>query len=218
MAFQAQGWQSYVLSYSIEGEELGTLPLRQVAWAVRSLRARVGGQGNPIVVCGFSAGGHLAASLGVHWNDATVFPCKEERALQRPDALILGYPVITTGKYAHVQSIDRLVGRGERCYFSLEKYVSESTPPTFLWHTANDSEVSVQNSLVFASALSCFRVPWEMHVFPYGQHGLSLATQEVAEPEKGRFADAHVANWFFLSIQWLQITLTKGEFKTATGN
>jgi acetyl esterase/lipase len=208
-AFEAQGWQAYVLAYAVEGEMLGTLPLRQVAWAVRTLR-QLKTDAQPIVVCGFSAGAHLAASLGVHWDDVALFPCKEEQAFHRPDAMVLGYPVITADNESHTKSIERLAALGDRSYFSLEKYVKEVTPPTFLWHTADDPEVSVNNSLVFANALMACKVPWEMHVFSFGQHGLSLATEEVSEPQKGRYADSHVANWFPLCLQWLQRVLVDG--------
>lgn len=203
-AFAARGWNPWILHYKISehGETLGTTPLCQAAEAVRTVRAAR--PGKPVILCGFSAGGHVAASLGVHWKDDGLF-AKEDQALIRPDGLILGYPVITAGEYAHRESMETLAGTepGADRYFGLETYVDAQTPPAFLWHTAGDRTVMVQNSLCFADRLAAVGVPFEMHIYPRGEHGLSLATKEVEEPEKKRYADAHVAGWFEQCIQWL---------------
>lgn len=104
--FVEAGWTAAVLTYACyAGQPLGDLPLRQAGEALAVLGARFAGQ--RIVVCGFSAGGHLAASLGVHWRDA---------GLPRPDGMILCYPVITAGKYAHQGSIANLAGEGDSAY------------------------------------------------------------------------------------------------------
>ncbi|MDR2134125.1 MAG: alpha/beta hydrolase, partial [Treponema sp.] len=218
--FSERGWRPYILRYTT-GENLGTAPLREAAEAVRQLRERAAaaGEKGPVVLCGFSAGGHLAASLGVHWNNAAVFPDAASRGLQRPDALVLCYPVISAGVFAHRESMERLTGSvssngkadgsvsadgmagGD--FFSLEKHAGPDTPPAFIWHTASDELVPVQNSLLFAEALLRGGVPVELHVFPRGPHGLSLATPEVDEPEAGRLSDAHVARWFELCVEWL---------------
>ncbi|MBQ7536056.1 MAG: prolyl oligopeptidase family serine peptidase [Stomatobaculum sp.] len=90
-------------------------------------------------------------------------------------------------------------------WFSLEKQADKDTPPVFLWHTAEDESVPVQNSLLFADALVKAKVPVEMHIFPHGVHGLSLATEEVAQPENKRFADPHVAGWFDALVRWMKM-------------
>ncbi len=212
-AFAGAGWQAIVLTYSVEDEALGTKPLREAAWAVKTARRlgeETGLSGKPLAVCGFSAGGHLAASLGVHWNDAALFPDAEERRRHRPDALILGYPVITDGLHRHPTSFERLAGTdSDTRYFSLEKHVNLDTPPTFLWHTAADQTVPVQNSLRFAEALIEYGVPVEMHIYPFGVHGLSLATGEVAQPEENRLVDPHVAGWFRQCVEWLDVIFAK---------
>ena len=89
-------------------------------------------------------------------------------------------------------------------WFSLETQVDETAPPVFLWHTASDESVPVQNSLLFAGALAVAKVPFELHIYPFGPHGLSLATKEVEDPEKNRFADPHVAEWFGTMVKWLR--------------
>lgn len=192
-AFAEKGFAPAVLEYTCyRGEPLGTLPLTQLGEAAGRMRELY--PGRLLAVCGFSAGGHLAASLGVH---------ARTLGLPRPDALILGYPVITAGAYAHRGSIRALAGDGDAAFFSLEAHVNAQTPPTFLWHTSSDESVPVQNSLLFAEALARAGVPFELHIYPEGVHGLSLATPEVDEPQKRRLADAHVASWFGLCADWL---------------
>ena len=213
-AFAAGGWTAWVLYYSLANPETapGCKPLRQLAQAVATVRREHPDQ--PVVVCGFSAGGHLAASLAVHWQDVQM----DGAPSVRPDAVVLGYPVITSGKYAHQASFEALLGPRPRDdakaaweekaqYFSLERYVTADTPPVFLWHTAADELVPVQNSLLFAQGLAEKKVPFEMHVYPYGVHGLSLATLPVQEPEKQRWADSHVAEWFADCLCWLDLIL-----------
>lgn len=197
-AFRAEGWNAAVLTYTVRTAgmpPLGRTPLRQAGEALGLVRAEWPG---PAAVCGFSAGGHLAASLGVHG---------QALGLPRPDALVLSYPVITAGQYAHRGSMDNLAAPGMQEFFSLEQHAGPQLPPTFLWHTATDPEVPVQNSLLFAQALAKAGVPYELHIYPRGVHGLSLATPEVEEPEKNRFADPHIAGWFSLCCAFLRDTL-----------
>lgn len=195
--FARGGWVPAVLLYSIQpdpaADPLSTRPLHQLGQAVRLLRA---GRPGPVAVCGLSAGGHLAASLGVHW---------QALDLPRPDALILGYPVITSGPYTHAATLENLAGTDTdlRDFFSLERHAGAQVPPTFLWHTVTDPNVPVQNSLLLAEALSAAGVRYEMYLYPRGVHGLSLATPEVDELEKNRLADPHIAGWFGLCLAWL---------------
>ncbi|MBQ1310805.1 MAG: prolyl oligopeptidase family serine peptidase [Blautia sp.] len=88
-------------------------------------------------------------------------------------------------------------------WLSLETQVDERTPPVFLWQTQEDAEVPVQNSFLMAQSLLKAGIPMEMHIYPKGAHGLSLATKEVEQPEKNRMEDPHVAGWFQEMIQWL---------------
>jgi acetyl esterase/lipase len=230
--FLESGWRPYILRYST-GENLGTTPLLEAARALRLVREQdaASGRKGPVVLCGFSAGGHLAASLGVHWNNAALFPDASSRLLQRPDALALCYPVINVGVFTRQEIMDGFtriflpaagatdglggatVGSdatagsgatvGSVDLFTLESHVGADTPPSFIWHTACDELVPAQNSLLFADALLRAGVPLELHIFPRGRHGLSLATPEVDEPEAGRLSDVHVARWFDLCIEWM---------------
>lgn len=206
-AFASLGWKPWILYYRVaaEGEILGTAPVRQAAEAVGLVRGKE--QELPVFLCGFSAGGHVAASLGVLWNKPGIFDGADPGRI-RPDGLILGYPVITAGKWAHRKSMERLAGKDQKAWqrFSLENQIDRETPPVFLWHTAADSTVPVENSLVFAQKLSEYKVPFELHIYPFGVHGLSLAVKEVEEPEKGRLADAHVAGWMRECGEWMEKT------------
>lgn len=197
-AFKAYGWDAAILHYTCydddKGERLGTKPLEQLGEAVKTVKELR--PDKPVIVCGFSAGGHLAASIGVHWQTLN---------LEKPDAMVLSYPVVTSGEFAHRGSMEHLSEKEGQEFFSLEKHVGAHVPPTFIWHTAADQTVPVENSLLFAAALSGAKVPFELHVFPYGMHGLSLATAEVAE--EGREPDAHVAQWVSLCAKWLDMQL-----------
>ena len=207
-ALAGYGYASAILDYTVaDGNSptpLGTLPLREAAWAIRAIREKTD---KKVFACGFSAGGHLAATLGVHWDDAAIFPEENLRRLQRPDGLILCYAVLSSGEKTHEGSILDLAGTDAalRAYFCLEKHVNAQTPPAFLWHTAADDCVPAENSLLFFQALRKAGVSAELHIYPFGAHGLSLATPELEQPEKRRYADAHIATWIELCAGWLDL-------------
>jgi acetyl esterase/lipase len=215
LQFNASGYHAFILRYSVAPRRY-PLALLEVSKAMCVLRGRADAwkiHPGRIALCGFSAGGHLAASLGVLW-DKPVARCAPggthaltglEPGRNRPDALILSYPVITSGPFAHRGSFENLLGSGAGPSLleevSLEHYVSERTPPTFLWHTYADTAVPLENSLLFASALRAKGVPFEFHVYPDGVHGLSLATEETSDDR--RDANPHVASWMYLCLEWL---------------
>ena len=207
LQFASAGYHTAVLRYAVGDDAAHGLPLRQLVSAIGLVRQHAAAwhvQPDKIAVCGFSAGGHLAFSGAV-----LAVPGLPEQP--RPDAVILGYPVITAGKYAHCGSIQNLAGSDDPGWYSLETQVTADTPPAFFWHTVTDPEVPVQNSLLLAGALSAAGVRYEMHLYPRGVHGLSLATPEVDEPEKHRVADPHIAGWFGQCLEWLDILKTTKE-------
>lgn len=206
-AWNQAGFCAFVLTYSCEGLPLEKRPLHQLSWAVSNVKKMAGHYGyspDRVITCGFSAGGHLAGSLGVTWNRPEWFLEGTDLSLHRPAAQVLCYPVITAGEYAHRGSFDNLAGtdREQQAKYSLENLVSEHTPPTFLWHTMEDEAVPVENTLLFSQKLKECHVPQEVHLFPFGAHGLSLATDEVADIEKKRYTDPHVGRWFGLAAEW----------------
>ena len=131
---------------------------------------------------GFSAGGHLCGMLATLYKEKVVEEFLGERAkLCRPDAVILSYPVISSSDCAHKGSIINLSGGNEELFekISLEKQVDSSSSPAFIWATANDGSVPAENSLLMAMAYKKAGVPFELHVFESGIHGLSLCNREV---------------------------------------
>ena len=210
MAYAAAGFNAVVVNYTTYPG--GTYPcqLKQLAKAIRICRERAAEwQINPeqIAVCGFSAGGHLAASLSTLWNSETVFSRDEiAERIYRPNAAILCYPVITSGVHAHKPSIQNLTGTKEEkdCaywdFLSLETRVNDGTPPAFIWHTVDDTDVPVENSLYYAEALRKSNIPFELHLYPKGGHGLQLATQNLL---RKRSVFKRNYNWHAMSVDWL---------------
>ncbi len=186
--FYQAGYNAFVLTYTVNplmNAPLKTQALQDISRAVRFIRARAGAfaiDPGRLAVCGFSAGGHLCASLAVHWAGA----CDPDSAYagisNRPDAALLCYPVITSGSFANRPSFEALLGKDapaeELAYMSLENHVSENTPPCFLWQTMEDDCVPVENSYLFAQALQAKGVPYAHHVFTKGAHGLSVANAD----------------------------------------
>lgn len=149
-------------------------------------------------IFGFSAGGHLASTTGTHSEAYDLTECDEiDRINFMPDLMVLCYAAITFGQYGHQRGMERLLGANPstdlRDLVSNELHVTPQTPPAFIWHTASDDDVLPENSLLFASALSACRVPYELHIFPEGRHGLGLAEEH-----------PHVRQWTGLCARWLQ--------------
>lgn len=150
-------------------------------------------------ILGFSAGGHLASTTGVHFDGGDARANDPvERHSSRPDLLILCYPVISMlDPYAHAGSRQNLLGEQpdselvER--MSTERNVKQATPPVFLWHTSDDASVPVENSLLLAAALRRQGIAFDLHVYEHGRHGLGLAED-----------DAHVKTWSGACASWLR--------------
>jgi acetyl esterase/lipase len=179
------GLAAFVLSYRV-GPHRHPAPLHDALRAIRLVRHRSAGwniDSSRIAILGFSAGGHLAATAATSWDHGTSEADDEiERLSSRPDALVLGYPVISFGASAHFGSMHNLLGPDPtpelRLRLSAETRVTAQTPPTFLWHTADDAGVSVEHSLLFATALARHGIPFGLHIYPYGAHGLGLAEHD----------------------------------------
>lgn len=204
MQFAAAGFNAFVLRYSVFPNRYPKA-LEELSKAVEIIRENADEWGikkDKIAVCGFSAGGHLAASLGVFWNSE---PIKTPNQANKPNAMILSYPVITSGEKAHRGSFENLCGDDAELVekMSLEKRVSKDTPPTFLWHTFADNAVPVENSLFFADALRKHDVPFEMHIYPKGSHGLSLLKKETGLTEGAEIGE-NAKGWIGLACGWLK--------------
>jgi acetyl esterase/lipase len=211
LQFAAAGLHAFVLDYSVAPRRYpqALLDLARAMCLIRENAAIWRVDAGKIALCGFSAGGHLAASLIARGDRAflTETPGITPKLIS-PNALILGYPVITSGPFAHQGSFAALLGEDPdnplRRQFSLELQVSPETPPVFLWHTLADQAVPVENSLLYAQALRDQGIPFELHIFPQGPHGLALATPETDDGEKGVYP--HVSRWMGLCLEWLKET------------
>jgi acetyl esterase/lipase len=178
--------------------------LQDAARAVRTVRARAGDWGvdpKRVGIMGSSAGGHLASTLLTHFDagkpDATE---PIERQSSRPDLGILCYAVISFGEFGHKGSMHNLLGNNPSPelvrLLSNELQVTKDTPPCFIWHTFEDNAVPVENSLQFAEAMRKAGVPFDLHIYQKGQHGIGLGSS-TWNPEKRH-------PWTRDCIYWLQ--------------
>ena len=224
MRFLAAGMQAFVLRYSVAPNQYPA-SLLELAEAVALVREHAGEWNidpQRIMICGFSAGGHLCASLGTLWKDPVIRNSMEGRIapksfeseacarqkeeLWRPNGMILSYPVISMTLFAHEESRQMLLG-DQNCEklaekLSLQNRVTEDTVPTFLWTTQEDELVPVENTLLFAAALQRHHVPMELHLYEKGIHGLSLCDVSTENTADQIVPDN--AGWMEAAIRWLR--------------
>ncbi len=204
--FIAAGCNAFVLHYRVKEEAVNKHPLIDAGRAIHHVRTHSEEYGiNPekIAVIGFSAGGHLATWIASAYNDEVLagLDC-------RPNAVLTGYALTKS----HTGSFKRLLGMTDsenpptdeqmRTLYT-DLMVHENTPPMFLWHTCADSVVTVRDTLDLASALSKQGIPFELHVFPYGNHGLSVCTEETTPHYAPYYRDEYIGRWVGMAIKWL---------------
>ena len=179
-----QGVTAFVLKYRLGANGYRhPAMLQDAARAVRLVRSRAGDwriDPRRVGIMGSSAGGHLASTLLTHFDAGNANAADPvERESSRPDLGILCYPVITMGEFTHRGSRDNLLGRNPSPelvqLLSNELQVTKDTPPCFIWQTFEDKTVPVENSLLFAGALRRAGVPFDLHIYQKGGHGLGLA-------------------------------------------
>lgn len=200
--FNAMGITAFVLKYRLGPRYHHPLQLGDAQRAIRTVRSRADEFGvatDRIGMMGFSAGGHLTATAGTHF-DAGRRDAEDpiERVSSRPDFLILAYPVISFDPaIAHAGSVRNLLGENPDPKLiedlSNDRRVGPDTPPTFLFHTTADAGVPVENSVRFYLALRKAKVPAEMHLFENGPHGVGLA-----------LGDPALSTWPALLANWLR--------------
>ncbi|HNP22844.1 MAG TPA: alpha/beta hydrolase [Panacibacter sp.] len=202
MGFAEVGVTAFVLRYRLPNDACMTnkayVPLmdaQQAIYYVRKHAQEYGIDTNKVGIMGFSAGGHLAASAEVHFND----PVRKELAGEnlRPDFAILGYPVISFREgIGHMGSRDNLIGKtpteDATHYFSNEEQVTAKTPPTFLVHASDDAAVIPDNSILFYQALVKNKVPAELHIYERGGHGFGMVNPTTKE------------QWFKRCLNWMK--------------
>lgn len=229
LRFLAHGYHVFVLRYSVE--TLFPQPMIDLAKTLLLIRQQAAEwlvDPEHIAVCGFSAGGHLAAASGVLWRQPFLSEALgvTPEAI-KPNALILAYPVIdltlvaskmvTTPTEAAPVDLSELILQktlGDRhpapdllARYTLHRQVTPATPPTFIWHTATDELVPARNALLFATALAEQGVPYEVHIFDEGVHGLALA--DAVTESQGRFLNPDCQIWVDLALKWLKRQFSK---------
>lgn len=214
LQYLKEGYNAFVLWYTVAPKHFPHA-LREVAASVELIHRNAEAWNcdeNHVAILGFSAGGHLAAlySNAYDWPEVRkVLP--ESKPVQ---ASVLCYPVISADPaVAHMGSFECLLGHlplttEETERFSCDRLVRDTTPPAFLWHTSEDNCVPVQNSLRYATALADHHVPFELRIFPYGYHGMSLCTRETLDGEITPGMQ-HAQCWVEESCRWLKLQWKK---------
>ncbi|MFO0871096.1 MAG: alpha/beta hydrolase [Pirellulales bacterium] len=204
------GVAGIVVKYRLAPRYRHPAPLQDAQRAIRVVRARATEYGvdpRRVGILGFSAGGHLASTAATHFdagNPQSDDPV--ERQSCRPDFAVLCYPVISmTEPFGHAGSRRNLLGDNSPDSLaenlSNEKQVTAETPPTFIFHTGDDTGVPAENALAFYSALRRAKVPAELHIYQVGPHGVGLAQADPATSGwKDRLADWLRANNFLAGV------------------
>lgn len=206
LSYAARGFHAFVLRYSTGYAAAGFAPLKQISWAIGYLRENAEHWNidpDKIVTCGFSAGGHLALAAGV-------------MAENKPNAMILGYPAVTIPNMSGADYMLKLLSGKQTVtdedaqHFDLLQKITADSPPVFLAATAEDFLTSY-GALPVAQRYSALGKPYELHIFQYGPHGLSLAN-EVTADGSSQVVDPVYAQWQEMSVQWLHRTFGKPQF------
>ena len=209
-AFFAQGFDSFVLRYSVGEHAVFPNSAADAGRALMLIRENAAAWNldpQKLAVCGFSAGGHVAACLGTMWGRADLqAACGAHGRENRPDALILSYACISADIDGQREMYRLLAGDRSleelQELASAEKYVDADTPPVFLWNMYDDQLVPVEQSLQFQMALARNDIPFEAHTYRHGIHGCGLATPVTSIGAELR-ENSHVARWFDDCCLWL---------------
>lgn len=208
--FNSFGYHAAVIYYSIAPVTYPT-QLLEVSAAVKYFKDHAEEyhiDPDRIAIYGASAGGHAAADYATgYFRDEVTSVLKVSSDYLKPAGMILAYPVITSGPFAHRGSFDNLLGELKNDkkmleYLSIENRITKETPPTFIWHTFPDGCVPVENSLLLAEAMKKENIPFELHIFPSGDHGLGLADEITLSPNRTEI-NKGAAQWIDLCCVWL---------------
>lgn len=212
LAYLSRGFNAFVLHYSVGKDAPVNCPLAEASAAMAYIRRNsesLGVDPEKVYAVGFSAGGHLCGSLATLWHrDEIVQKAGISYGENKPTAVVLQYPVITAVGKGHMNSFYNLLGTREPTreqleYYSLEMHVDENSAPAFILHTAKDQAVPVENSLRMAQAYADADIPFELHIYPFGPHGLALAN-EVTARGKDEWIDPQAARWVDDSIVFFE--------------
>ena len=210
LAFLSHGFNRFVLHYAVERKKAFPIQLIEASTAIKHIKdnaAQYGIDKSQVFAVGFSAGGHLAASLAVLWNMPEIYDALDmPYGYNKPKGVILAYPVITGFQYAHKASIENLLcedapSKNDIDKVCIERHVSADSIPIFAVHAANDDLVPVQNSLMIARAYADKSIPFELHIYPRGGHGFALGNEVTWEGKKERLSYG-ISDWIDNAVRW----------------
>ncbi len=208
LAFSVMGVRTFVLNYTVGDGARFPTPLIEASLAMAHIKAHAEEyaiDADRVFVAGFSAGGHLAGSLGTMWHKPEVYEAAGlEYGVNRPAGMLLCYPVLCYFDKTHKGTFYKVFGTKEPteeqiCEWSVERNVDDRTCPAFLMHTANDAVVDVLNNIYMQKALAEAGIFFEAHIWPRGFHGLALATEMTGTP-----AFPEVAEWPRMAVDWMR--------------
>ena len=214
LQWASYGYHAAILRYSVAPATYPTA-LLELAWAVKMIKEHAKEwyvDPDKILIEGSSAGGHLAANYGMFWKkDFLAEKLGVSSEMLRPAGMILNYPVITSGEYAHEDSFHKLLGERYaemKDQLSLENQVNADTPPAFIWTTNEDRSVPAENSLLLALAMRRQGIPVELHMYTKGGHGLALADERTMHADGGCI-EKECQSWMMLAHTWIQEVILK---------
>ena len=215
MAFMPYGYNAFVLHYSVSSNSDKKFPMQliQASMAMKHIKDHAEEYNidpGKVFVTGFSAGGHLAASLGTMWNKKEIYDAiNMPFGYNKPAGIMPVYPVISSDPaLQHMFSFYNLLGSTEPAQemldmVSIEKHVTSDASPAYIVHTANDEGVNVKHSLVFANAYTEAGLTFELHIYPDGPHGMALGNR-ITECGNAKWVDASFEEWVKNAVKWAE--------------
>lgn len=207
-SYMRSGYSAFILDYSVAPCKY-PVSFREAAMAMVYIRKNAEElhiAPDKIAALGCSAGGHLLGCLTALYESNSIKDIVSDKFSARPDASVFCYPVITMGDKTHEWSRENLCGNNMALAdsLSIEKHISGNAPPAFIWSTFNDESVPVENSLMLASAYKAAGVPFELHVYGSGVHGMSTGNDVTYRVSQIPPHSAQMPAWVDMSISWLR--------------
>ncbi len=207
-AFLEKGYNAFVLNYSVDRKRTFPAQLIEAAMAIKHIKDHAKEyctDPEELFVVGFSAGGHLAGSCGILWKQEEIYKTLDlPYGYNKPKGIMLIYPVIDYPY--HPGSIKNLWGTDtpteeQKKMTALQLHVDQDSSPAFILHTANDETVDVKGSLALAQAYSSVGLPFELHIYPNGPHGMALANK-ITECDYPEWSNPRIAQWVTMATEW----------------
>lgn len=211
MAFMPYGYNAFVLHYTVDRSKAFPTQLIEASMAMKHIKDHAEEYNidpNRVFVTGFSAGGHLAGTLGIMWDKKEIYDAVDMLyGYNKPAGMILGYPVVSGVAHSHEDSFRNLFAtdnptKEQLEAASLEKQVSDKAVPLFAMHTSNDGLVDVRNTLMLAEAYRENSLTFELHIYPDAPHGVALGNKITAWMSEEQYDNKHIAEWVKEAAEW----------------